>query len=137
MTNENRHIHADLIHKWAEDTTQTVWIEGWLITGWSITNDISWREEFRYHIGPTPPPKMCKLGGLYFPEPLKGAPDNGTVVYIAGGGELSRIRIDKWYSSKPQNRLLNAGILHLTRKAAEQQSEAIAAMVFKAIREAV
>lgn len=138
MTSEHRHPHADLMIESAEDTSKHIWgcppnVTEWVDLGIG-QHCVSWHFEWRYHIGPTPPPRMCTLGGLQFPEPLLEAPVVGSKVYRS---TVHGAFCFTWDGLDSEKSFLAAGLVHLTRQTAELQSEAMAAMVLQAVRESI
>ena len=84
---------------------------------------------------PPEPAKMCELAGAKFPIPLLEAPKNGAIVWF---GELcGSVYMRFWDNTENQRSLLDAGQLYLTQGGAEQQSDAVRAVLAKAIKEAV
>ena len=133
MTTDNKHPHYDLIVKWAANTSQKVWLKNnneWLAIGYP-----AWDMENQYHIGPTPPPKMCRLGGLEFPLPETVAPECNTGVWIANAGGYA-VGVN-WNGSNYHVQKLQAGLLHLSMTAGNQHSAALAAANTQAIKDAV
>jgi hypothetical protein len=112
------HPHKDLICQWAEDTS--LQIERYSVTQekWKDAQKPAWFPGEKYRIKP----KMISLNGHEYPEPLKEAPEKGSIVFHYGDAEVITHR---WLALDWQLKLLKQRRLHLTREAAQQHSEAI------------
>ena len=97
------------------------------ITGtWNTKSfdDDTFYSHAKYRIKPEPP-KTININGYEVPEPLRVAPDKGTYVYIAGIYTLLAEHCFKWDDGTLAMCALKAGMLHLTREAAEVHTEAL------------
>ena len=127
-----KHIHAELMMQYAQDAMETPepW-ERWEMYGkvtgsWiSLGECFFWRPENQYRRKP----KMCyvRLASgevVSWPEPLKEALDiDEEYWYFDASPEC--INYDYWKNLDFDKGLLSAGMLHLTKKAAEQHYAAI------------
>jgi len=123
------HVHAELIKKWADDVNQAVWyfeIESEKWTKWA-NDSVMWLSSHDYAIGemPTEPPvKMVKYdnGSIEFPEPARVELERnkqywGATVYGADSCY--------WTNHSSDFDLLDKGLIQLTKKGAEKQSDAL------------
>lgn len=126
-----KHPHYDKIVQWAQDTSQKVWtLDGG--GSWLLTSIPVWFTDQEYHIGPTPPKTMRTLGGLEYPAPETEAPETDTRVYLPAlycDGHYTNAR---WDNSPEDNKYLQAGLVHLTKEAAEAHARAILAAIKQA-----
>lgn len=130
------HKHAALIKQWADDPGQDIWFwvekdRNWVISNFS--NMIGYRTGGTYALGPKPtqpPRRMCKLGGLQFPEPEKEAPALGTNYFVPDPDDASPSLVCgpmQWDNETCELRWLHYRMVHLTRDDAEAHSRAILA----------
>lgn len=75
------HVHAEIMKKWADDTSQTVEFRETQIHKWKFTDNPSWNKDYEYRIRPEPKPdkeyfvRLCKDAGsqtAYFYPSLEG-----------------------------------------------------------------
>ena len=134
-----KHPQAELIKQWLEDTDQQLWV----LLADSKTWSESYLEEvlvcpnWNYAIGikPTAPPvTMCDLAGVKFPAPNNKALTKHALYFIADASGHSYSV--SWYDESIDCKILDAGLIHLTRKAADQHSKALMAANLQAIMEA-
>lgn len=120
----NGHPHADLIMKYAEIAQHDA--EPWkyfeeLISGrWcNCQNHLCFYENLEYRLKP----RTININGFEVPEPLRHELSNGFKFYSF---DLYHGVLDlKWDSSDVCDSLLKAGLIHLTREAAEKHLEAL------------
>lgn len=119
----NGHPHADLIMKYAEIAQHDA--EPWkyyeeLISGtWcNCQNHLCFYENLEYRLKP----RTININGFEVPEPLRNEPSDGTDYYVLDMSEISEM---KWTSDVSEHQWLKAGIIHLTREAAEKHLEAL------------
>lgn len=117
-----KHVHYDLIVKWAENPNQQVWIWSEFEKQWVPVSAAArlWSEDREYAVGVKPshrPRRMCELGGVKFPEPERAAPKNGQRYYLP---QLSGALVitNAWTNGDFDKHALSLGILHLTNEAA-------------------
>ena len=125
-----KHPQAELIKQWLKDTDQCIWV----LLADSKTWSESYLEELlacpnlSYAVGdkPTSPPtKMCELAGVKFPAPNNKALTKHALYFIADAAGHSYSA--SWYDESSDCKILDAGLIHLTRKAADQHSQALMA----------
>lgn len=126
-----KHPQAELMLQYAQDALETdkPW-ERWECC-WNsnnIWNPCSehpvWQSEFSYRRKP----KTININGFEVPEPLRKAPVDGTKVYLVDLAILleSKIIGYVYQQSVVANRFfLEAGVLHLTKEAAELHAKAL------------
>lgn len=123
------HVHAENMRLYAEDaaTTATPWCnwqyrdkgseDEWhpciLSPLWSI--DIEYRRK----------PRTIMIGGVAVPEPLRTAPPPGTTVYIVDICTSSMVCPHVWAYGHYHGLLIERGVAHLTREAAQQHANAL------------
>jgi hypothetical protein len=115
------HPHKDLICQWAEDTSLLIQKEFPVRGKWAdclIGEVVTFSGYTKYRIKP----KMISLNGHEYPEPLKEAPEKGTIVFHYGDAEVITHR---WLALDWQLKLLKQRRLHLTREAAQQHFGAV------------
>lgn len=121
----NGHPHAELIMKYAEiaqyDAEPWKYFE-WLdsIGRWiELTKDMTFNCIGEYRLKP----RTININGFEVPEPLRHELSNGFKFYSF---DLYHGVLDlKWDSSDVCESLLKAGLIHLTREAAEKHLEAL------------
>ena len=91
---------------------------------WSVKSSGVFHTNFQYRIKPEPP-KTININRYKVPEPLRVAPAKGTPVYIVGVHALIEGAKFKWDDGTLALRLLQAGMLHLTKEAAEMHTQAL------------
>lgn len=129
--------HAELIKRWADDDSLTVWCWTGPPAAWTEAVP-NWYEHFQYALGekPTAPPrKMCILGGVAFPAPETKAPANGTQYYAAGYSIGAPTY--PWLSNILDFDALETGRVHLAEQAAIAHSKALVAANLLAIEAAI
>lgn len=135
------HKHAELIKKWADDPSQTVW--HWYIDGWwschPANGSPSWYETNYYAVGekPTSPPrKMCVLAGVEFPMPLTEPHVYGSSYWTIDPAETSGVMRRSWQDDTRDARILKSGMAFDTREGAEAYARAIIAATKQAMEAA-
>lgn len=119
----NGHPHAELIMKYAEiaqhDAEPWKYFEYYAAVGWVECSPLmSFNETVEYRLKP----RTININGFEVPEPLRHEPSDGTDYYVLDMSEVSEM---KWTSDVSEYQWLNAGIIHLTREAAEKHLEAL------------
>lgn len=119
----NGHPHADLIMKYAEiaqyDAEPWEHFEYYAAVGWVECSPLmSFNETVEYRLKP----RTININGFEVPEPLRHEPSDGTDYYVIDMSEVSEM---KWTSDVSEHQWLKAGIIHLTREAAEKHLEAL------------
>lgn len=130
------HKHAELIKKWADDTSQPAWYwdesEGWIACPYGP----AWLKDVKYAIGekPTyPPAKMCVLAGVEFPMPMTEPPAVRSDYFVAEAAEISSMN---WDGGSYDMFLLNAGVVHLSKEGAIAHTRALIAATKQAMEAA-
>lgn len=59
------HVHAEVMKKWADDTSQTVEYRESPQRGWKITTNPAWTITYEYRIRPEPKPDTESFVSLY------------------------------------------------------------------------
>lgn len=120
MTTPRKHRHAEMIKRWLDDDSLEVEIRN--SYGWSIDVFLAWdkNEEYRFK------PKMIRCGDMEFPEPMRVAPEEGSICWIAcipfNTQEVN------WSNHTTKLEWLRTGILHTTQAAAEAHARALIAL---------
>lgn len=119
----NGHPHADLILKYAEIAQYDA--EPWKY--FDIKYNGKWVDlqfppifdsESEYRLKPL----TININGFEVPEPLRHEPSDGTDYYVLDMSEVSEM---KWTSDVSEYQWLKAGLIHLTRQAAEKHLKAL------------
>lgn len=119
-----QHRHFDLIVQWAKNPTQIVWM--WSGDTWEKIARPNWTSK-HYAIGEKPtmtPVKMVKYdnGNIEFPEPARVELEHNKQYWAA---TIYGIDPNHWTDHSSDFDLLDAGLIQLTKKGAEKQSEAL------------
>lgn len=118
----NGHPHAELIMKYAEiaqyDAELWKYFEADFGCGWVDVAVLTFHEAAKYRLKP----RTININGFEVPEPLRHEPSDGTDYYVLDMSEVSEM---KWTSDVSEYQWLKAGIIHLTREAAEKHLEAL------------
>lgn len=117
------HPHADLIMEYAKiaqhDAEPWKHFEYYAAVGWVECSPLmSFNETVEYRLKPL----TININGFEVPEPLRHEPSDGTDYYVLDMSEVSEM---KWTSDVSEYQWLKAGIIHLTREAAEKHLEAL------------
>ncbi len=121
----NGHPHAELIMKYAEIAQHDA--EPWKHfevrrkgTVWDKCDMpcCGFHENLEYRLKP----RTININGFEVPEPLRHEPSDGTDYYVLDMSEVSEM---KWTSGVSEYEWLKAGLIHLTREAAEKHLEAL------------
>ena len=92
--------------------------------GWFAKTSADFHTNATYRIKPEPP-KTININGYDVPEPLRVAPPKGTPVYVVGVYSLMNDAHFKWDGGTLALQALEAGMMHLTREAAELHTQAL------------
>lgn len=121
-----KHIHADLMMQYAKDAMETdkpwerwEYFDGnlWVVPDFPMAFD----EECQYRRKPD----VIKINGFEVPVPLKVAPGLGTLYsYAHPSGEDLHIT-NTWDNDNFDKRLLQKGLIHLTKEAAVAHAKAL------------
>jgi hypothetical protein len=121
------HIHAELMIEYGKDALVSkepwlgwqYWVKGHTIW-FNCTKHPDWYTEAKYRRRP----KTVLINGYEVPEPLRVAPEEGTLVYLAS---LSVSPCDElfWKGHEGHLQLLRDGVLHLESNAAQIHTEAL------------
>lgn len=120
----NGHPHADLIMKYAEiaqyDDKPWLHFEYKASTGkWVTKNESSpFYSDENYRLKP----RTININGFEVPEPLRVVPEVGVRVYKV---LTPYIEYESYIDGDDDRKMLKAGIIHLTREAAEKHLEAL------------
>ena len=83
-----------------------------------MTHLVRFSENLEYRLKP----RTININGFEVPEPLRSVPSYGTPYFIPDMIDVLDVR---WNNHSDDHRMLNAGIVHLTREAAEKHLEAL------------
>lgn len=130
-----KHVHAELMMQYAQDAMETdkPW-ERWQF----FTNDGKWEDcvyapmwgvSSKYRRKP----RTININGYEVPEPLRTAPCVGTTVYYPCLSKFSRVNCNKFWDTSVSDMLLESGLLHLTREAAEIHAKALLSFTAKEV----
>lgn len=119
----NGHSHAELIMKYAEiaqhDAEPWKHFEYYAAVGWVECSPLlAFNETVEYRLKP----QTISINGFEVPEPLRSFPTYGTPYFII---DLPLVGDLVWTDSSDEYSWLKAGIIHLTREAAEKHLEAL------------
>lgn len=123
--------HAALMLEYAQDAMKTA--EPWKM--WEvIRNDVAvtdtvvdltdhpgWNPKFQYRRKP----RTIRIGEFDVPEPLRDVPADGTHVYSVNTTAVAPVMNAIWSMDGYDLRMLERGLSHLTREAAEQHARAL------------
>ena len=117
-----KHVHAELIKQWADDTTIKVQMEHDGV--WYTVEPSIWHPGCRYRIAP----RMIRVGRNSWPEPLKEV--TGGVMYTFNFitreiTELPTLKPSTLAVTAVKVTAVKAGVAHATRDAAEQHRDAL------------
>lgn len=120
----NGHLQAELIMKYAEIAQNDA--EPWKHFEWldsigrwiELTKDMTFNYIGEYRLKP----KTISINGFEVPEPLRSVPAYGTPYFII---DLPHVMSAIWNNHPDEYEWLKAGIIHLTREAAENHLEAL------------
>lgn len=123
-----KHIHADLMIQYAKDATETD--KPW--DRWEIYSEVNDRWEhlkcqafFTENYQYRRKPDVIKINGFEVPAPLKVAPKIGTA-YSYANPSLEDFHITyTWDNDDFDKRLLQKGLIHLTKEAAIAHAKAL------------
>lgn len=120
------HIHAALMAEYAKDATEseTPW-ENWEICYEGIWNPMhnhpAWVTLTQYRRKP----KTIRIGDMEVPEPMKTAPEYGTVYWFPSFRHSKPANNFAWSGDEGDNRMLQRGFCHATKEAAEAHAQAL------------
>ncbi|WP_445496716.1 hypothetical protein [Photorhabdus sp. SF281] len=128
MSDNKRHVHAELMMEYAIDASKTdkpwelyEWRQkgdGWLKCG----SNPKWIDFYEYRRKP----EMITVGKVSFPKPISEAPALDTLCYVVAICTDTDIHSIFWHNSSLMFRsFLKQGLLHLTEDAAQQHLEAL------------
>lgn len=119
----NGHPHAELIMKYAEIAQHDA--EPWKHFEFKYDGewvDLDYSPSFDSDSEYRLKPRTININGFEVPEPLRHEPSDGTDYYVLDMSEVSEM---KWTYDVIEYQWLKAGIIHLTREAAEKHLEAL------------
>ena len=120
------HKHAALMLQYAQDAaeTDTPWTRWEVATSgneWvSLPENPIWSAYFEYRRKP-----RTMTYTVTIPEPLREAPEVGTIVYIPTPLAEELASMYGWSGSKPEERVLNRGLCFATREDAIAAAKAM------------
>lgn len=123
----SKHKHADLMALYAQDAMETS--EPWARwqckyptdRGWAaLTSNPTWKENTEYRHKPT----LININGYFVPEPLRKAPNYGDPIYVVYS-QLPECYRTEWMDTEHYLHLLNSGLVHLDKEAAQVHLTAI------------
>ena len=125
-----KHKHAELMMQYAQDAMETSepW-ERWALflpngCGWvDCTSNPSWYDHIEYRRKPKMISVTLANGEVVsWPEPVKELRSGDDYWYIGASGGA---HFDSYQICDTENKIICMGVVHLTREAAEQHSEAL------------
>jgi hypothetical protein len=123
-----KHIHAELMMKYAQDAMETD--KPWMLWESKDEYDECWKTRFVHprwikEVQYRRKPKTININGFYVPEPLRDALNNGETYYIAEV-HVSKIknRIE-WANEEIDFKWLSLGICHKTIESAQKHADAL------------
>lgn len=122
------HIHAALMAEYAKDAAESEmpW-KNWEFLDHSPNQWLQclyspeWNEEYAYRRKP----KTIRIGDMEVPEPMKTAPEYGTVYWFPSFHCSEVADNCSWAGDDIDNRLFQRGFCHATLKAAEAHAKAL------------
>jgi len=133
------HPHAELMAQYAEDARRAP--EPWLLWEtrdpdlrsdyWSnLHQHPRWEEDMEYRRKPEPV-RTININGYEVPEPLQEAPKDGTPYWTPTLYQGDLTSPVTWRSDLVDLRVLQRGLIHLTREAAEAHAKALLSFTAK------
>ncbi|WP_387693034.1 hypothetical protein [Photorhabdus sp. RM71S] len=128
MSDNKRHVHAELMLQYAQDALKTdkpwkLWEIGDGADGWDDLDDHPWwikDSEYRRK------PEIIKVGKVSFPKPICEIPSVNTLCYFVAIHSNMNILNNNWHNdSVVLNTYLKRGLIHLTEDAAQQHLDAL------------
>ena len=119
------HKHAALMLQYAQDAAETdkPW-ERWEWKGgggwYPLANEFTFSIHYEYRRKP-----RILTRTVTIPEPLRKAPEVGTIVYIPTPLAEELVSMYGWYGSKPDERLLKRGLCFATKEDATAAAKAM------------
>lgn len=119
-----KHVHADLIMKYAEIAQNDS--KPWEYFQFSY-DSVEWIDclqelQFLSNHNYRLKPRTININGFEVPEPVRVAPNEGTLYFVL---ELPDVFENHWNGVPEEISWLQAGLIHLTREAAEKHAEAL------------
>lgn len=121
-----KHKHYDLIVQWASDPE--AWRVEYEVSGFrwiDCTESPVWDSRLKLRL--IPKRRMMHLNGVEFPAPEKEAPEDGTICYLPCVNPIGSDPFFLVRTSRHLDKHLKAGLVHLTREAAEAHARAMLA----------
>lgn len=118
-----KHVHADLIMKYAEiaqrDSKPWEYFQELISGTWVNCQDhLCFYQNLNYRLKP----RIININGFEVPEPLRSVPLDGTRYFIIN---LPDVEDMTWNNLSDEHEWLKTGIIHLTRENAEKHLEAL------------
>lgn len=122
------HIHAELMAQYAKDARETdaPW-KRWEFKNkheslWrNLSTNPGWHKDDEYRRKP----RTITINGREVPEPMREAPERGSVYYVVEVATGKMTRSDTWRGDDYDKRWLSRGLCHSTKEAAIAHAEAL------------
>ena len=121
------HKHAQLMLQYAQDAAETDkpwerWEYRYQDEKWKDSDGpLHFYSDFQYRRKP----RTININGFEVPEPMREKPELNTQYFSVTVGVTENAKIAYWDDREIDNKLLNLGICHLTREAAEIHAKAL------------
>ncbi|QYC51759.1 hypothetical protein vBPmiSPMCJR_029 [Proteus phage vB_PmiS_PM-CJR] len=118
-----KHVHADLIMKYAEiaqrDSKPWTYFQELISGVWvNCQNHMCFYDELEYRLKP----RTININGFEVPEPLRSIPPYDTEYFLI---DFLTVNEFTWTNDDDEHHWLKAGLIHLTRENAEKHLEAL------------
>lgn len=129
-----KHPHAELMMQYAQDAMETD--KPWELWQYRPNGEIGWCDCERSPIWGESieyrrKPRTININGYEVPEPLRKEPSIGTTVYYPDLTIGGLVITTEYWDTGLKIRLLNKGLLHLTKEAAEMHAKALLSFTSK------
>jgi hypothetical protein len=142
MSEFKKQPYADIICEHLQ-TGKPLWkysftFEEWRGISWGAVMFDYYTDSYHLAIGekptkpPAPKPKVCTLGGIEFPEPMREAPVLHSKCFLAKLEGCDRYHF-MWRNYDEDKQWLSSGLIQPTKEGAEAQSRAMRAALAQAI----
>lgn len=112
------HVHADLIHLWAEGTLIQIQDQH---NKWMLDKDPTWDPKRNYRVVPD----TLALGESTYPRPIEVAPERGAYVYTPCVANTEFVDRHTWKGDAHDIKMLERAMVHLDADNAAEHCRAL------------
>jgi hypothetical protein len=141
MSEFKKQPYADIICEHLQ-TGKQIWKYSssgeWISISWGTVMFDYYTDSYPLAIGdkpnkpPAPKPKVCTMGGIEFPEPMREAPEHNSLYWLATFNRPNLCNLN-WDGDIIDRSRLDWGFIQSTKEGAEAQSRAMRAALAQAI----